>query len=154
MGFKGLSLNIIKVKLKLSLVSWRRMGHCRYCSWSPDGGESSVSGPGRFLPRDTARSTHWYETGRSPEPVWTMWRENVLPLPGNEPRSFSQIFVDRPIDRLCGLVVRVPGYRSRGPGSIPGTTRFSEKQWVWNGVHSASWVQFRSYLEENIAAPV
>jgi hypothetical protein len=26
-------------------------------------------------------------------------------------------------DLLCGLVVRVPGYRSRGPGSIPGTTR-------------------------------
>jgi hypothetical protein len=26
-----------------------------------------------------------------------------------------------------GLVVRVPGYRSRGPGSIPGSTRFSEK---------------------------
>jgi hypothetical protein len=24
---------------------------------------------------------------------------------------------------LCGLVVRVLGYRSRGPGSIPGTTR-------------------------------
>jgi hypothetical protein len=22
-------------------------------------------------------------------------------------------------DRLCGLVARVPGYRSRGPGSIP-----------------------------------
>jgi hypothetical protein len=28
---------------------------------------------------------------------------------------------------LCGLVVRVLGYRSRGPGSIPGATRFSEK---------------------------
>jgi hypothetical protein len=28
---------------------------------------------------------------------------------------------------LCGLLVRVPGYRSRGPGSIPGATRFSEK---------------------------
>jgi hypothetical protein len=27
-------------------------------------------------------------------------------------------------DRLCGLVVRVPGYRSRNPGSIPGATRF------------------------------
>jgi hypothetical protein len=25
--------------------------------------------------------------------------------------------------RLCGLVVRVLGYRSGGPGSIPGTTR-------------------------------
>jgi hypothetical protein len=23
-------------------------------------------------------------------------------------------------------------------GSIPGASRFSEKQWVWNGVHSAS----------------
>jgi hypothetical protein len=28
---------------------------------------------------------------------------------------------------LCGLVVRVSGYRSRGPSSIPGATRFSEK---------------------------
>jgi hypothetical protein len=26
-------------------------------------------------------------------------------------------------DRLCGLVVRVIGYRSGGPGSIPATTR-------------------------------
>jgi hypothetical protein len=26
-------------------------------------------------------------------------------------------------DRLCGLVVRVLGYRSGGPGSILGTTR-------------------------------
>jgi hypothetical protein len=45
------------------------------------------------------------------------------------------------------------GYRSRAPGSIPGPTkatkiyflffitRFSEKLWVWKGVHSASWVQ-------------
>jgi hypothetical protein len=31
------------------------------------------------------------------------------------------------IDHLCDLVVRVPGYRSRGPISIPGATRFSEK---------------------------
>jgi hypothetical protein len=29
--------------------------------------------------------------------------------------------------RLCGLVVRVPGYRSTGPGSIPGAASFSEK---------------------------
>jgi hypothetical protein len=27
----------------------------------------------------------------------------------------------------CVIVVRVPGYRSGGPGSIPGTTRFSEE---------------------------
>jgi hypothetical protein len=26
-------------------------------------------------------------------------------------------------DRLCGLVVRVLGYRSGGPGSIPGSTK-------------------------------
>jgi hypothetical protein len=41
-------------------------------------------------------------------------------------------------DRLCGLVVRVPGYNSRGTGSIPGASRFSEKYWVWNGVYSTS----------------
>jgi hypothetical protein len=36
--------------------------------------------------------------------------------------------MDLCVDRLCGLVVRVLGYRSGGPGSIPGTTRFSEKK--------------------------
>jgi hypothetical protein len=57
-------------------------------------------------------------------------------------------------DRFCGLVVRVPGYRSRGTGSILGATSFSETKRVWNGVHSASWVQLWRYLEEKIAAPV
>jgi hypothetical protein len=38
------------------------------------------------------------------------------------------------IDRFCDLVVRVSGYR--------------------NGVHSASCVQLRSYLEEKVAASV
>jgi hypothetical protein len=33
----------------------------------------------------------------------------------------------RGTDRLCGLVVRVPGNRSRCPGSIPGAAIFSEK---------------------------
>jgi hypothetical protein len=33
----------------------------------------------------------------------------------------------RGVGRLCGLAVRVPGYRSIGPGSIPGATRFYEK---------------------------
>jgi hypothetical protein len=36
--------------------------------------------------------------------------------------------VDLSGDRLCGLVVKVPDYRFRGPSSIPGATRFfSEK---------------------------
>jgi hypothetical protein len=30
-------------------------------------------------------------------------------------------------DHLCGLMVRVPSYRSIGPGSIPGVTRYSKK---------------------------
>jgi hypothetical protein len=30
-------------------------------------------------------------------------------------------------DRICSLVIRFPGYRSRGPGLIPGSIRFSEK---------------------------
>jgi hypothetical protein len=37
------------------------------------------------------------------------------------PKALSQF------DRLCGLVVRVAGCRSRGSGSIPCATRFSEK---------------------------
>jgi hypothetical protein len=50
-------------------------------------------------------------------------------LPVMEPDDFPFcIFrVEPGYDLLCGLVVRVPGYRSRFPGSIPGITRFSEK---------------------------
>jgi hypothetical protein len=41
---------------------------------------------------------------------------------------YSVIFpMARDLDRLCGLVVRVLGYRSGGPGSIPGTTRKRKK---------------------------
>jgi hypothetical protein len=28
---------------------------------------------------------------------------------------------------LCGLLVKVPGYRSRGPGSISGAIKFSDE---------------------------
>jgi hypothetical protein len=84
-------------------------------------------------------------------------------------------------DRICGLVARAPGYWteiycascevrtefiyvmwSSGEGSWlqiqksgfdPGATRCVEEYCVWNGVHSASWVQLRSYLEEKVAAP-
>jgi hypothetical protein len=33
-------------------------------------------------------------------------------------------------DRLCGLVVRGLGYRSGGPGSIPGTIRKKSSEFV------------------------
>jgi hypothetical protein len=48
-------------------------------------------------------------------------------------------------DRFCGLVVRVLGYRSGGPGSILGTIQ--KKLWVWKRFHSASWVQLRRLLK-------
>nr|CAD7585900.1 unnamed protein product [Timema genevievae] len=36
-------------------------------------------------------------------------------------------------DHLCGLVVRVPGQRSRVGSSV--VPDFSVEQWVWNGAH-------------------
>jgi hypothetical protein len=45
-------------------------------------------------------------------------------------KSEKQRFIEYPgltWGYLFGLVVRVPGHRSEGLGSIPGTTRFSEK---------------------------
>jgi hypothetical protein len=62
-------------------------------------------------------------------------------------------------DRLCGLVVRVLGYRSGSPGSIPGTTRFSggKKKENSSGSGTGS-TQPQSTTEEllnrKVAAPV
>jgi hypothetical protein len=45
----------------------------------------------------------------------------------------------KPFNIIC--VVKWPKFLTTDleiPGWIPGSTRFSEKQWVWNGVRSAS----------------
>jgi hypothetical protein len=47
------------------------------------------------------------------------------------------ILMSSHMDRLCGLVVRVIGYRFGGPGSIPGTTRKKKVVGLERG-HSAS----------------
>jgi hypothetical protein len=58
-------------------------------------------------------------------------------------------------DRLCGLVVRVLGYRSGGPGSIPGTTREKKKKVVGLERGPLSLVSTtEELLDREIAAPV
>jgi hypothetical protein len=58
-------------------------------------------------------------------------RPNLKPIQ-NYRQNYSFVYFE--VD--CGLVFRVPGYRSKGPGSISGATRFTEK-YVWNGVYLA-----------------
>jgi hypothetical protein len=63
------------------------------------------------------------------------------------------------MDHLCGLVVRVLGYRSGGPGSIPDTTRFSgekkRKQLVGLERGPPSLVSTtEELLDRKVAAPV
>jgi hypothetical protein len=51
------------------------------------------------------------------------------------------------VDRLCGIVVRVPGYRSRGPGSISCVTRFFEE--LLGRKSSGSGLESREYGHGN-----
>jgi hypothetical protein len=51
-------------------------------------------------------------------------------------------------------VVKLPGCNPEVPGSIPGATRFSEQQSVWNGVHSALVRINGELLERKVAASV
>jgi hypothetical protein len=55
-------------------------------------------------------------------------------------------------DRLCGLVVRVLGYRSRGPGSIPGTTRKKVVGLERGPLSLVSTIE--ELLDRKVAAPV
>jgi hypothetical protein len=60
-------------------------------------------------------------------------------------------------DRLCGLVVRVLGYKSGGPGSNPGTNRFSGKKKTVVGLERGplSLVSTtEELLDRKVAAPV
>jgi hypothetical protein len=57
-------------------------------------------------------------------------------------------------DRLCGLVVRVLGYRSGGPGSIPGTTKKKKKVvgLEWGPLSLVSTTE--ELLDRKVAAPI
>jgi hypothetical protein len=55
--------------------------------------------------------------------LWQTFRKHLL---FHISFKFLLVFYIYIFYRLCGLVDRVLGYRSGGPGSIPGTTRFSE----------------------------
>jgi hypothetical protein len=58
-----------------------------------------------------------------------------------------------PADRLCGLVVRVLGYRSRDSGSIPGTTRNKKVVGLEQGPLSLVSTT-EELLDRKVAAPV
>jgi hypothetical protein len=58
-------------------------------------------------------------------------------------------------DRLCGLVVRALGYRSGGPGSIPGTTKKNKTKVVCLERGPLSLVSTTEELfDGKVAAPV
>jgi hypothetical protein len=63
------------------------------------------------------------------------------------------ILVDRLCDRLCGLVVRVLGYRSGGPGPISGTARKKKVMGLERGPLSLMSTT-EELLDRKIAAPV
>jgi hypothetical protein len=80
--------------------------------------------------------------------------ENTLCL-GNREQTIIAIEEDICYSvRLCGLVVRVLGYRSGGPGSIPGTTR-KKKEVVGMERGPLSLVSTTDeLLDRKVAAPV
>jgi hypothetical protein len=57
------------------------------------------------------------------------------------------------IGRFCGLVVRVLGYRSGDPGSIPGTTRKKKLVGLERGPLSLVSTT-KELLDRKVAAPV
>jgi hypothetical protein len=56
------------------------------------------------------------------------------------------------VDRLCGLVVRVLGYKFGGPGSIPGTTKKQVGDLERGALSLVSTTE--ELLDRKVAAPV
>jgi hypothetical protein len=56
------------------------------------------------------------------------------------------------MDRLCGLVVRVLGYRSGGQGSIPGTTKKKVVSLERGPLSLVSTIE--ALLDRKVAAPI
>jgi hypothetical protein len=118
-----------------------------------DGGEWTVSRPGRFTPEERTTGTHWigglfgrageekidlkmserlgynesssgtYRSVGNSRPMSQLITRKTSLIRINWERTLVQISnspnyrsATENVDHLCGLVVRVSGYRSRGPG--------------------------------------
>jgi hypothetical protein len=71
----------------------------------------------------------------------------ILPFSANDTLSWQKWNKYR----LCGQSFRLQIQRSRV--RFPALPHFLRRGGFWNGVHSASWGQLRSYLNEKIASP-
>jgi hypothetical protein len=93
------------------------------CGFDGIPNEYSRQLPRRPLVHLTNLFNHFLRFGHFP----AFWKEaniRALPKPGKDPKFPLNLLPISPLsDRLCGLVDRVLGYRSGGPGSIPGTTK-------------------------------
>jgi hypothetical protein len=56
-------------------------------------------------------------------PSILFWKTASIRMPSQDLNKGN---VDEHYDRLCGLVVRVPGCQTKGPGTIPGDSTLSE----------------------------
>jgi hypothetical protein len=77
------------------------------------------------VPLSDVRDIRPFEVALSPTRIIFM-KMNLAPC---ATKRFIYILKNQYLrnNRLCNLVVRVPSFRTRGPGSIPGATKFSEK---------------------------
>jgi hypothetical protein len=82
-------------------------------------------------------------------------RENNIGNGGKHTKKGFKIktHIQSYVDRLCGLVVRSLGYRSGGPGSIPGTTRKKKVVGLERGALSLV-NTIEELLDRKVAAPV
>jgi hypothetical protein len=95
------------------------LGRYRNCSRLPQNGDSNFDSDKTFSLQPCNIDARFLSRSK---PTWTRMLNYVCKW-----MTLLLILLMLSYDRLCGIVVRVPGYRSRGPGSIPGATRFSEK---------------------------
>jgi hypothetical protein len=50
------------------------------------------------------------------------------------------------VDHLCDLVVRVPGYRSRGPDLISSSSSLEDREYTVVGIHHACGLNHRVFF--------
>jgi hypothetical protein len=123
------SVDIVRSRTEAAELLRRLKHNLRWC-WTPS--QSMICREGNYLAQ-----SFWADGSTSPGNygwLFTMYRHKyfaeykfIFLHNNNRARARVCVCVLLVVDRPCGLVVRVPGYRSRGHCSIPDATRFSEK---------------------------
>jgi hypothetical protein len=107
-----------------------------HLTYTLSGSKSSVSRPGRFIPRNIS-TAHLTGGSYAPEPVWALWRrENLMP-----PTRIEPLILGRPYRRVVAIQTELSPLKKKKKEC---KNKIGPKHCTYFLIHDCPWLRYLS----------